>query len=105
MNSRIHWSTQFALDIDFGYVGTASEGPRHYNPRPWSSNGEGSTVEHALLEELTRCNAFTFSVAFITPGAIAQLKQHLHDFNGKAPLSRPTFSASISRGPSPSFST
>lgn len=85
MNAQIDWSTQFALDIDFGYVGSASEGPRHYNPR-LVMNDAGSTVEHALVEELARCNAFTFSVAFITSGAIAQLKQHLHDFNGKGTI-------------------
>ncbi|GAA5108867.1 DUF3427 domain-containing protein [Alloalcanivorax gelatiniphagus] len=85
MTARIDWSTQFALDIDFGYVGSAAEGPRHYNPRLVMNNA-GSTVEHALVEELARCNAFTFSVAFITPGAIAQLKQHLHDFNGKGTI-------------------
>ena len=85
MNAQIDWSTQFALDIDFGYVGSGSEGPRHYNPR-LVMNDAGSTVEHALVEELARCNAFTFSVAFITSGAIAQLKQHLHDFNGKGTI-------------------
>ena len=42
----------------------------------------GSTVEHAIVEELKRCRSFTFSVAFISPGAIAQLKQHLLDFRG-----------------------
>ncbi|WP_224277952.1 DEAD/DEAH box helicase [Nocardioides lacusdianchii] len=81
MSPQIDWSTQFGLDIDFGYVGSSAEGPRNYNPR-LVMNEAGSTVEHALVEELARCNAFTFSVAFITPGAIAQLKQHLHDFNG-----------------------
>lgn len=85
MKSRIDWSRQFALDIDFGYVGGASDGPRHYNPR-LVMNGAGSTVEHALVEELARCNSFTFSVAFITPGAIAQLKQHLHDFTGNGTI-------------------
>jgi superfamily II DNA or RNA helicase/HKD family nuclease len=85
VNARVDWSTQFALDIDFGYVGGTVEGPRSYNPR-LILNDAASTVEHALVEELARCNAFTFSVAFITPGAIAQLKQHLHDFNGKGTI-------------------
>lgn len=81
MSNEIDWTSRFALDIDFGYVGGAAEGPRHYNPR-LVMNGAGSTVEHALVEELSRCSAFTFSVAFISPGAIAQLKQHLLDFRG-----------------------
>jgi superfamily II DNA or RNA helicase/HKD family nuclease len=76
------WPSQFQLDIDFGYVAGADVAPRRYNPR-LVLNADGSTVEHALLEELRRCDAFTFSVAFISPSAIAQLKQHLYDFNGE----------------------
>lgn len=81
MSDRIDWSSLFALDIDFGYVGGAAHGPRHYNPQ-LVLNGPGSTVEHALVEELSRCSAFSWSVAFISPGAIAQLKQHFRDFRG-----------------------
>jgi superfamily II DNA or RNA helicase len=82
MSSQIDWSNRFRLDIHFGYIGAEPEGPRHYNPRLVLNEG-GSTVEHALLEELDRCRNFTFSVAFISPGAIAQLKQHLLEFKGK----------------------
>ncbi|HEY7042931.1 MAG TPA: DUF3427 domain-containing protein [Nocardioidaceae bacterium] len=76
------WPSQFQLDIDFGYVASAAVAPRRYNPR-LVVNADGSTVEHALLEELRRCEAFTFSVAFVSPSAIAQLKQHLYDFSGR----------------------
>lgn len=82
MSSQTDWTNRFRLDIQFGYVGAELEGPRHYNPRI-VLNQDGSTVEHALLEELDRCRTFTFSVAFISPGAIAQLKQHLLDFKGR----------------------
>ncbi len=81
MKPRLDWTNQFALDIQFGYVGLQLEGPRHYNPK-LVLNQAGSTVEHALIEELDRCRSFTFSVAFVSPGAIAQLKQHLCDFGG-----------------------
>ncbi len=81
MSSRFDWTARFNQDIRFGYVGAEAEGPRHYNPK-LVLNQDGSTVEHALLEELARCRSFTFSVAFISPGAIAQLKQHLYDFKG-----------------------
>jgi superfamily II DNA or RNA helicase len=81
VSAQIDWTNRFQLDIQFGYVGAEPAGPRHYNPR-MVLNQDGSTVEHALLEELDRCTSFTFSVAFISPGAIAQLKQHLVDFNG-----------------------
>lgn len=75
------WSNQLRLDVDFGYVGTEVTAPRRYNPR-LVLNGNGTTVEHALVEELRRCDRFTFSVAFISPNAVAQLKQHLYDFDG-----------------------
>jgi superfamily II DNA or RNA helicase len=45
-------------------------------------NEGGRTVEHAIVEELSTCSSFAFSVAFITAGAIAQLKQHLLNFKG-----------------------
>lgn len=76
------WPSQFKLDIDFGYVAGEAVAPRRYNPR-LVLNSDGATVEHALLEELRRCEAFTFSVAFISSSAIAQLKQHLYDFDGR----------------------
>ncbi len=81
MSVRIDWTSRFALDIDFGYIGGAADGPRHFNPQI-VTNGAGSSVEHALVAELSRCSAFTFSVAFVSSGAIAQLKQHLLDFQG-----------------------
>lgn len=76
------WSEKLRLDIDFGYVGAEVVAPRRYNPR-LVLNGPGTTVEHAILEELRRCDRFTFSVAFISSAAIAQLKQHLYDFGGE----------------------
>jgi superfamily II DNA or RNA helicase/HKD family nuclease len=76
------WPDRFQLDIDFGYVASAAVAPRRYNPRLVLNTGD-SSVEHAILEELRRCEAFTFSVAFISPSAIAQLKQHLYDFRGR----------------------
>ncbi|MGK2877741.1 MAG: DEAD/DEAH box helicase [Solirubrobacterales bacterium] len=76
-----HWILNFAHDVHFGYVGDEVNGPRQFNPR-LVLNQDGSTVEHTLVEELARSDSFTFSVAFISPGAIAQLKQHLLDFDG-----------------------
>lgn len=76
------WPDQFRLDVDFGYVAAGSAAPRRYNPR-LVLNGADATVEHAILEELRRCEAFTFSVAFVSASAIAQLKQHLYDFAGR----------------------
>lgn len=82
MSSGAEWANRFRLDIRFGYeVSAELEGPRHYNPK-LVLNQDGSTVEHSLLEELDRCISFTFSVAFVSPAAIAQLKQHFRDFKG-----------------------
>ena len=75
------WVDQFQLDIDFGYVAPTRRAPRNYNPR-LVLNDDVGTVAHALVEEIRRCDHFTFSVAFISSSAIAQLKQHLIDFKG-----------------------
>lgn len=81
MESDLIWADRFNRDIQFGYVGSPSEGPGDYNPR-LVLNQDGRTVEHALVEELERGGDFTFSVAFISAGAIAQLKQHLLEHKG-----------------------
>ena len=81
MDIDLVWSNRFSSDIQFGYVGSANEGSGHYNPR-LILNQDGRTVEHALVEELERGGDFTFSVAFISAGAIAQLKQHLLEHKG-----------------------
>lgn len=81
MNPDLIWAQGFRLDIQYGYVGGDEIGTGAYTPR-LVLNQDGSTVEHAIVEELKRCREFTFSVAFISPGAIAQLKQHLLDVTG-----------------------
>ena len=81
MRADFQWFENFRLDVEYGYLGGDEAGSGHYTPR-LVLNQAGSTVEHAIIEELKRCRSFTFSVAFISPGAIAQLKQHLLDFQG-----------------------
>jgi superfamily II DNA or RNA helicase/HKD family nuclease len=81
MRTDLAWADQFNRDIQFGYIGSTTEGPGDYNPR-LVLNRDGRTVEHALVEELKRGGEFTFSVAFISAGAIAQLKQHLLEHRG-----------------------
>jgi superfamily II DNA or RNA helicase/HKD family nuclease len=82
MSSDLTWDDLFNRDIQYGYIGSPVEGPGHFNPR-LVLNQDGRTVEHALVEELYRGGDFTFSVAFISVGAIAQLKQHLRDHTGR----------------------
>lgn len=81
MAGDLQWASGFRRDIEYGYVGGDEAGSGQYTPQ-LVLNQSGSTVEHAIIEELKRCRSFTFSVAFISPGAIAQLKQHLLDFRG-----------------------
>jgi HKD family nuclease len=79
------WADRFHLDIEYGFVGGDSNGPGRFIPKIVLNNS-GSTVEHAIVEELKRAEKFTFSVAFISAGAIAQLKQHLLDFKGNGTI-------------------
>lgn len=81
MEADFIWADHFRLDIEYGYLGGDQAGTGHFTPR-LVLNESGRTVEHAIVEELKRCRGFTFSVAFITPGAIAQIKQHLVEFGG-----------------------
>jgi len=75
------WPNQFRRDIEFGYIGAGVSGLGLYSPK-LVLNQDGRTVEHSIVEELSRCRSFTFSVAFVSAGAIAQLKQHFRDFTG-----------------------
>lgn len=79
MDADFIWADRFRLDIEFGYLGGEEAGSGDFTPRLVLNEG-GRTVEHAIVEELKRCQGFTFSVAFITPGAIAQIKQHLIEY-------------------------
>jgi superfamily II DNA or RNA helicase/HKD family nuclease len=81
MEEDLSWAESFKLDIEYGYVGGEDAGSGIFAPR-LVLNEHGRTVEHSIIQELKRCQAFTFSVAFVSPGAIAQLKQHLLDFRG-----------------------
>ena len=64
MDPDLVWRQGFRLDINYGYVGGDEFGTGHYIPR-LVLNQDGTTVEHAIVEELKRCDEFTFSVAFI----------------------------------------
>ena len=81
MEEDLSWVESFKLDIENGYVGGGDAGSGIFAPH-LVLNEDGRTVEHGIIQELKRCQAFTFSVAFVSPGAIAQLKQHLLDFQG-----------------------
>ena len=55
------------------------------------SNANGQTMLKAILDELKRSRNFVFSVAFITPSAIALLKQALLDYRGTGTIITSTY--------------
>lgn len=83
MKTDLFWGGDIALEADvrFGYLGHNVDGPRHLSPKI-VLNTEGTSVLRTLREELARSSSFLFSVAFVTPRAIALLKQELVDFEG-----------------------
>ncbi|WP_232531913.1 DUF3427 domain-containing protein [Microbacterium halophytorum] len=71
----------FALDVSFGFLERTQNAPQQFHPQVVVNDGD-QNVLHAIREELARCSTFTFSVAFVTPRAVAMLKQELLDFTG-----------------------
>lgn len=68
-------------DVGFGYLDQKLAAPRRLNPQ-LVLNTADSTVLQTLRFELQHASSFTFSVAFVTAGGIALLKQALIDFDG-----------------------
>lgn len=71
----------FEQDVSFGYLDREVSAPHQYNPR-LVLNTPSDSVLRTLRAELRRATSFTFSVAFVSPRAIALLKQELVDFEG-----------------------
>lgn len=71
----------FGQDVDFGYIDRAISAPRQKHPQLVLNTANNSMLR-SLRNELKRAASFTFSVAFVTPRAIALLKQELVDFEG-----------------------
>ena len=55
------------------------------------SNSDGNTMLRAIRDELKRSNHFVFSVAFVTPSAIAMLKQAILDYQGSGSIITSTY--------------
>lgn len=70
-----------AIDVDFGFLNRGRRAPRQNHPEVVLNNN-GTSVLRTLRTELARASEFTFSVAFVSPGAIAMLKQELSEFSG-----------------------
>jgi superfamily II DNA or RNA helicase/HKD family nuclease len=71
----------FGQDVGFGYLDRTVRGPRQFNPH-LVLNSDSDSMLRALRQELGKSTSFTFSVAFVSPRALALLKQELIDFEG-----------------------
>ncbi len=81
MNADIVWPNGLDLDVQFGYLNPEVLAPKRHNPKV-VLNTDGTSVLRTLRDELGQCHDFLFSVAFVTPGAIALIKQELVEFQG-----------------------
>jgi superfamily II DNA or RNA helicase/HKD family nuclease len=71
----------FGQDVGFGYLDRSVHSPLQYQPQ-LILNTKSDSMLRALRRELKYATSFTFSVAFVSPRAIALLKQELVDFEG-----------------------
>lgn len=69
-------------DTRFGFLSRAVEPVGRMHPQV-VVNREDNTMLRTLRDELRHCESFVFSVAFVSPRAIALLKQDLVDFKGR----------------------
>lgn len=84
LNPDFAWSTNpLERDIRHGFLGQQYKAAGQYKPEIVLNSSQGVTVLRTLRQELARCDQFVFSVAFVTPGAIAILKQDLLEFEGQ----------------------
>ncbi len=67
-------------DVRFGYLDQRVSSPRENHPQVISNLGS-ATMLRALRTELRECDRFMFSVAFVSAGALALLKQEFVDFD------------------------
>lgn len=68
-------------DVRYGYLDRRHHAARQFHPEIVVNSDAGSMLR-VLREELARSSGFSFSVAFVTPRAIALLKQEFVDFQG-----------------------
>ncbi|WP_166805382.1 DUF3427 domain-containing protein [Cryobacterium sp. Hb1] len=81
---------QLTFDNNFGFLNSQVKADQVFNPT-LVSNTDGNTMLRAIREELKRSRRFVFSVAFVTPSAIALLKQAIIDFQGSGTIITSTY--------------
>ncbi|WP_430868735.1 DEAD/DEAH box helicase [Demequina aurantiaca] len=85
MSVEDYFSGLIEGDVRFGFLDSRAKSKRKFNPEVVLNTGSGSMLR-TLREELKRCDSFSFSVAFVSPRAIALLKQEFVDFAGKGTI-------------------
>ncbi|KGJ72314.1 helicase, partial [Cryobacterium roopkundense] len=81
---------QLTIDTTFGFLDAQVKADQVFHPM-LVSNSDGNTMLRAIRDELKRSKHFVFSVAFITPSAIAMLKQAILDFQGSGTIITSTY--------------
>src|SRR5699024_10880277 len=77
MNNNFLRSLEYSLQK--GFIDKNISGSAKYKPQLLTNNiKESENVLSSLLEELTNCHSFIFSVAFITESGLATLKSYLY---------------------------
>lgn len=77
-------------DTTFGFIDATTESNQLFHP-VLISNEDENTMLRAIRQELQRSKHFVISVAFITTGSIALLKQALLDFQGTGVIVTSTY--------------
>lgn len=80
----------FVLDTTFGFLDANTPSDQIFHPLLVSNQGS-NTMLRAIRAELRRSTSFTFSAAFVTPSALAMLKQALLDFPGRGTIITSTY--------------
>ena len=82
MATDFNWLGDLSRDVQFGYLGTDQVAPRRRHPQ-LVYNDADNTALRVIREELATCDSFLFSVAFVSPRAIALLLTDLLEFQGQ----------------------
>ena len=81
---------QLTQDNTFGFLDSKVNADQVFQPL-LVSNANGNTMLRAIRDEIKRSSHFVFSVAFITPSAIAMLKQAILDYQGSGSIITSTY--------------
>ena len=83
-------SRQLIQDNTFGFLDSRANADQVFHPVLVSNTG-ANTMLRAIRDELKRSTHFVFSVAFVTPSAIAMLKQAILEYQGTGSIITSTY--------------